>query len=116
MAETYGIPNIRDEEGKLKGIDHTFDWNNQDITIKHKPLTVTEQQEIEEQGENVEVEYMQELLNKKMVQPSIEGDWSLAEVICYFEGIVDFATGGGGEVMQQAREELQRRAVEDEGN
>lgn len=112
----YGIPNLRDADGQLKGVDHTYEWNGQEITIKHIPITSSEQQEIESHGRDIDVEVMQNLLDKKIVKPEVEGEWSLAEILCYFEGIVDFAGGGGGEVMAQAREELERRAEEESGN
>lgn len=114
MSE-YGIPDIRDADGSLKGVDHTYMWNGKEVTIQHVPITLSEQQEIENQGSEIDIEVMEEFLDEKIVKPEVEGDWSLAEVMCYFEGIVEFATGGGGDVMQQAREELERRASE-EGN
>lgn len=113
---SYGIPDIRDSEGNLKGVDHTYEWNGREVTIKHVPLTSAEQQEIESEGMDIDVSTMEEFLDRKMVEPSPEGDWALAEVMCYFEGVVDFATGGGGELMEQAREELERRAEEQQGN
>lgn len=114
MSE-YGIPDIRDADGSLKGVDHTFAWSGQEITIKHIPVTLSEQQEIESKGEEIDIAEMEHFLDDKLVKPEVDDEWAIAEVMCYFEGIVDFATGGGGDVMQQAREELERRADE-EGN
>lgn len=111
----YGIPDIRDADGSLKGVDHTFHWNGKEVTIRHVPITLSEQKEIEGQGTDIDIEVMEDFLDEKIVKPEVEGEYALAEVMCYFEGIVDFATSGGGDVMQQAREELERRASE-EGN
>lgn len=112
---SYGIPDIRDADGELKGVDYTYDWNGQEVTIKHIPITLSEQKEIEAQGTDIEVDKMVEFIDRKIVKPEPPEDWSLAEVMCYFEGIIEFATGGGGDVMEQARKELERRA-DDEGN
>ena len=113
----YGIPDIRDADGDLKGVDHTYEWNGHEVTIKHVPVTISEQQDIEAQGADVDVEYMQDFLDDHLVKPAAPaGDWSLAEVLCYFEGMIDFASGGGNDLMQQAREELERRAAAEQGN
>lgn len=117
MSDTYGIPDIRDASGDFKDVDHSFEWNGQEVIIKHIPLTAPEQQRIEDQGEDLDMEFMANILDEKMVEPAPpDGDWALAELTCYFEGIVDFASGGGNEMMAQARQELERRAAEQQGN
>lgn len=113
----YGLPGVRDKEGKRQVVEHSFDWNGNEITVKMKPPTISQQEEYEELGRDASTEKLREIVDRHIVEPTIPDDeeWTAAEVLAFVEGIVDFSTGGGGRAAEAVRDELEDRAI-DAGN
>jgi hypothetical protein len=105
----YGLPTVRDEQGDLQAVEHTFDYAGQEVTIKLVPPTISQQEEYEEMGEDVDADALRELLDEHLVEPDVSAaeDLTMREVMCYVEGIVDYSTGGG--MAADVREELEQR-------
>ena len=110
MSE-YGLPSVRDKDGELQAVDHTFEWDDDEITIRLLPPTITEQERYEELGEDANAERLREIIDRHLVKPEIPEDEDLTgrELTCYLEGIVDYSVGGGSDLRQQVSEELERR-------
>lgn len=112
---SYGLPEVRDREGNLQAVDHTFDWGGQSVTIRFRPPTIREVEDLERFGEQKEVdaEELEGVLDEFMIEPAPpSGDegWTMREVMCYLEGILDYSTGGGGvagDIREQVEQELE---------
>lgn len=111
----YGLPDARDSDGNIKEVDHTFEWDGEEVTIRLKPPTVAELQEYEELGEEANTSDLEEVLEDHLVKPELNGDLMANELLCYVRGIVDYTSGSGNALVQGAREELEERQGE-EGN
>lgn len=107
MSE-YGLPDTRDSEGERKAVEHTYDWNGREVTIKLLPPTISEQQEYEQLGDEADAEELAAILDTHLVEPDHD-DYTTREMLCYIEGIVDYGVGGGGEVAHEVREEIDAR-------
>lgn len=105
----YGLPNIRDSDGELAAVEHTYEWSGQEVTIKLKPPTISQHEEYEQFGDDVAAEKLVEILDRHLVEPDVGDDPTARELFCYLEGIVDYGTGGGG-MAADVREELEQRA------
>lgn len=114
----YGLPNTRDKDGELQAIDHTYDFDGEEITIKFRPPTVSEFERIEEiqQQADVDPSELEDLLREFLCKPEIPEDdsFSFREMMAYLEGIVQYSTGGGG-MQEEARAELEQH-LDAEGN
>jgi hypothetical protein len=115
MSE-YGLPEVRDKDGDLQPVEHTYEWGGEDITIKLLPPTIPEYSDYENLGEETENEELREIIGRHLVKPDIPEDQALTmpELLCYVEGIVDYCNGSAG-LGGAAREELEERGV-GEGN
>lgn len=107
----YGLPSVRDKDGELQAVEHEFEWDGDNITIKLLPPTITEQERYEQLGEDADAERLREIIDKHLVKPEIPDDEDLTgrELTCYLEGIVDYSVGGGSALRQEVAEELERR-------
>lgn len=109
----YGLPTPRDSKGDLKGVDHTYEWDGQEVTIKLVPPTISQQEEYEELGEETTADELTEIIDRHLVEPDTsEIDITARELFCYVEGIVDYSIGGGSDLADEVQEELERRQGE----
>jgi hypothetical protein len=117
MSE-YGLPGLRDKDGELQAVEHTYEWGGEEITIKLRPPTISEQDDYAELGEEASNEELRGILDDHLVKPEIPEDQELTgrELLAYVEGIVDFSQGGGNDVAQAVQEELEQRAEGSAGN
>jgi hypothetical protein len=114
MSE-YGLPDVRDKDGELQAVDHTYDWNGDEITIKLVPPTISEFEEYQDLGEDASSEELMPAVEDHLVKPEIDGDPTMAELLCYVNGIVDYCTGNSG-YAEEVREELDERQDGGRGN
>lgn len=110
MSE-YGLSGFRDKDGKRQTVEHTYTWDGQEVTIKLDPPTISQQEEYEQLGEEADSERLREIVDRHVVEPSIPEDeeWTTREVMCYLEGIINFSVGGGGEMGEAIRDEIEAR-------
>jgi hypothetical protein len=110
MSE-YGLPSVRDKDGELRPVEHTYEWGGEEVTIKLLPPTISQQERYEELGEDVDVERLREIVDTHLVKPDIPDDESLTsrELFCYLEGIVDYSVGGGDGMAAEVQAELEKR-------
>lgn len=109
MSE-YGLQGLRDEDGELKTQEHTYEWGDQEVTIKLKPPTITQQEEYEELGEDTEAGDLRDIMNQHLVEPQVdEEDLTMRELMCYLEGIMDYSVGEATGMAGDVQEELEAR-------
>lgn len=115
MSKTnYGLPDARDPEtGDLQAVEHEYDWNNETVTIKLVPPTLSQMQQYEELGDDIDIERLEDIVDTHIEEPSRSAnEMTLREVTCYIEGVVDYGAGdGGGNLSPEVREELEQRAA-----
>lgn len=114
----YGIPDLRDEEGGLREVDHTFQWNNSDVTIRITPPTIGQIEKYQRLGDEAEPEEIKDVLKDHLVKPEVDyNDLTATEMLCYATGIMDHVSGGStGGLSSAVKEELEARRGESEGN
>lgn len=113
----YGLPTPRDSTGRLKPVDHTYDWGDHEVTIKLIPPTISQQEDYEELGTETSSEDLREILEDHLVEPDIsEMDLTARELLCYVEGIVDYSVGDARGMAAEVQEELEARQSAGEGN
>lgn len=107
----YGLTGIRDEEtGEVDTDEFVFEWDGQEVRLELVPPTLTQQENYEGLGSDVEVEQLREIVERHVVKPEEPpDDWTLREVSCYLEGIMRYSAQGGTDLGQVAREELAQR-------
>lgn len=104
----YGLTDERDSDGNRKAVEHSYEWDGQDIHIKLIPPTISEIEEYEEFGEEMPASKLRDVIDDHIVKPEVE-DPTMREVMCYIEGIIDYA-GEGNELANAAQEELESRS------
>jgi hypothetical protein len=105
----YGLPSQRDAEGNLQAVEHTFEFDDQEVTIKLVPPTFTQLEEYEDMGENVSTDELRTIIDKHLAKPDLKpGEMTVREVECYVQGIVDY-DAAGSDLAQAAQEELAER-------
>ncbi|WP_459191821.1 hypothetical protein [Halosimplex sp. J119] len=114
MSE-YGLPDIRDKDGELQAVEHTYEWNGDDVTIKLIPPTIAEYESYEDLGDEAGAGELQEVVDDHLEKPEIAGEPTTAELLCYVHGIVDYCNGGGG-FAGEVQEELDQRQDAAPGN
>lgn len=114
----YGLTGLRDKDGELQAVDHTIEWNDSEVTIRFRPPTLAEQDELENLDEDEPVEKMEEILDKHMVKPAIPEDssWTAREMWVYIQAIIDWSMGGDGGIGDEIEEEIDERTPGDKGN
>jgi len=115
----YGITGLRDADGGLNAIEHTFQFNGEPVTIEFVPPTISESDSLEEmlEKEDLSPAEIQEPLNEYLVEPAIPDgdDWTLREFNCYIMGIYKWSMGqADGTVPAEISDELDEHG--DEGN
>lgn len=117
MSKTnqYGLPSLRGEDNQLVPVDHTFEWNGEQVRIKLLPPTIRQVTEYEKLGTDVDVDRLEEIVDQHIVEPDMPAsEMSMHEINCYIYGIQDHGAGGGeADLMEQVRNELESR---DSGN
>lgn len=110
----YGLPDPReDDDSGLKGVDHEFEWNGETVSIRLVPPTLNQLQGYQDMGANADVDELKDILERHIVKPEKDpGDMTMREVNCYIDGILDYSNDGGGDLMQEVREELEERRGE----
>lgn len=115
----YGIAGLRDSDGERKPVEHTTDWNGDEVTVKFVPPTITEVDDLEEllNQEDLTPKEIQGPLNEYLVEPSIPDDqeWTLPEFNCYIGAIYEWSMGDGDGAAGAVADELEERDG-DEGN
>lgn len=118
MSE-YGLPGVRDKDGELQSVEHTFRFDGDEIDIKLRPPTITEYEDLEElmDEDDVEPDELEAVARDYLVKPDIPEDESLSfrETVAYIHGIMDHAAGGSG-VHEEIQEELEELQQEQAGN
>lgn len=106
---SYGLSSVRDNDGNLQVVEHTYEWNGQEVTIKFTPPTIQEQDRLENMGDDVDPDELEGILNDKLVEPSLpDGEsWTMREMMCYMEGMIRYSVGG--ELGDAVQEELEAR-------
>lgn len=106
----YGITKERDSDGNRKPVDHTFEFDGDEITIQLMPPTISEVEEFEEFGDDMPASKLKEIFNRHILKPDVE-DPTITELTAYVQGLVDYANGGT-ELADAAKEELEARGAE----
>lgn len=109
---SYGLSGLRDKDGNRQTVEHSYEWGGDEITIKLDPPTVSQQEAYEDLGEEAGAGELRDVLDEHLVEPSIPDDeeWTMRELLCYVNGIVDFSNGGAPDVIDEVRDELDQRA------
>ena len=93
----YGISGLRDADGERKVVEHTHQFDGEDVTIKFVPPTIAEVDDLEEllEQEDLSPADIQQPLNDYLVEPTIPDgeDWTLREFNCYIEAIYSWSLG-----------------------
>jgi len=112
----YGLPTSRDNEGNRKPVDHSYEYDGDDITIKLLPPTISEIEEYENLDDNVNAAQLRDILDTHLVRPEQE-DYTIDELWAYYSGILEYALDGNtSELAAEAEQRLDERADEGEGN
>jgi len=117
MAD-YGLPEVRDPDtGDLQPVDHTFEFDNDEVTIRILPPTLSEQEEYENLGMETGADELRDILEDHLIKPEppADGEWSMRELMAYLQGILDYSTGGTDQ-SALVQEEIERRGGTDTGN
>jgi len=105
----YGLPTQRDAEGNLQAVEHTFEFDDQEVAIKLVPPTFTQLEAYEDMGENVSTDELRTIIDEHLVKPDHNpGEMTVREVQCYVQGIVDY-NADDSDLAQAAQEELAER-------
>jgi len=115
MSE-YGLPGVRDKDGDLREVEHTYEWDGEEITIKILPPTTAQLERYENFGDDVDADKLRDVVDEHLVKPDIPEDKDLTarELFCYMEGVMDHAQGSTG-LAEEVREEIEARS-ESAGN
>jgi hypothetical protein len=107
----YGLPDVRDpDSGELQAVDHSYTFDGQDVTIQLVPPTISQFEEYEQMGTDVDVDELFVVVDEHLVKPEIDRkDATVRELTCYLQGIIDYGVGGGSNFMQGVRRELEER-------
>lgn len=112
----YGLPSVRDREGDLQAVDHTFTFDGDEVSIRFTPPTIAEYEDLEEfqQRQDVDPDELENVVRDYLVKPDIPEDQSLTfrETLAYLQGIMDYSTGGAGlnEEIVEKLDEIQAEA------
>jgi hypothetical protein len=109
MSE-YGLPETRDKDGELQAVEHTYEWDGEEVTIKLFPPTISEFESYEDLGMKAGADELQDVVDDHLVKPEIpeDEDLTMRELLCYVEGIVDYSNGGTPRAAA-VQEELEER-------
>lgn len=110
MSE-YGLATPRDDEtDDPLPVDHTYEWDEEEVTIELVPPTLDQLEEYQDLGGDVDTDRLRDIVDKHITKPDIPaGKMTVREVNCYIRGILDYGEDGGSDRIQQMREALQER-------
>lgn len=92
----YGVPNLRTADGERKPVDHEFTFRGDDIKIQFVPPSVTELDDLQGLGEEVDDREFARRLQEHIVKPEIDpDDITERELLAYQYGIMDYNLGSG---------------------
>lgn len=113
----WGLPSQRDSDGKLRPVEHEYEYQGESVKIKLFPPTVSQLEGYEEFGDETGVSELADVVGEHIVKPEIEdpSELTIRELMCYVQGIIDFGASGGSDFVEDAREELEARQ-DGEGN
>lgn len=116
----YGLPTPRDGENNLLPQDHSYEWNGQEVKIKLIPPTISQLEQYQNLGDDVEVDALRDIVDTHVEEPLKSkglnaGDLTVREVNCYVEGIIDYGDTGGKK-MEEVREAIEEREGRSGGN
>lgn len=106
----YGLAGLRDKDGDLQAVDYSYEWNDDEITIKLRPPTIAEQEELEDLDDDAGPDELEEILERHIVKPEIKGSWTTREMWAYMEGIIKYSTGDEDGVADEIAAEIERRS------
>lgn len=110
MSSTqYGLTDERNSDGSRKEVEHTYDFEGQEVTVKLLPPTISEVEEYErlEAKDEIDADKLKEIVREHIKKPEIN-DPTMREVRCYVQAILDYSHGGG-ELAEMAEAELEKR-------
>lgn len=114
-SQEYGLPVPRDRDGELQSVEHTYEWQGHEVTIKLVPPTIADLREYEQFGDETETDDLMKVYERHIVEPSVPTDAvTMRELLCYIEGVIDYGAAGGSDLVAQAQEALDERS--DPGN
>jgi len=111
VTEQYGLTDLRDKDGDLENVEFSYEWAGEEITIKFRPPTLSEQEEFEDLDEDEPAENLESLLDEHMVKPSVSEDssWTAREMWCYITGIMRWSMGGENSLAADIEDEIDER-------
>lgn len=112
----YGLAGLRDKDGELQTVEYSFEWSGQEITLKIRPPTLSEQQALEDLGDDASADELQTILDRHIVKPDVAGDYTTREMWAYVEGLMRFSMGEDNDLADQVANELDARQSDSEGN
>lgn len=117
MSE-YGLTSLRDADGELQAVDHSYEWGGQEVTIKFVPPTLSQQEQLEDLDDDAAADKLEELLDRHMVKPSVPENesWTAREMWCYITGIMRWSMGEDGGLGEELESEIDERTGEGQGN
>lgn len=118
MSDTeYGLAGFRDKDGNLQPVEHSYSWNGEEITIKFRPPTIAEQEELENLDDDAGASELEAVLDRHMVKPQIPdgGSWTTREMWAYLQGIMQHSIGEAG-IGEDLDEAIADRSPGGEGN
>jgi len=106
----YGLTGLRDKDGEIQPVDYTYEWNGQEITIKLRPPTIAEQEEIEQLDDDAPAGELEDLLSRHILKPEIKDSWTTREMWAYIEGLMRWSMGDdAGDLADELADELEKR-------
>lgn len=112
----YGLPTQRTgDDNNPDPVDHTFEWDGDEVTIKLVPPTLGQIKRYENLGDDVGIEALEEIVDDHIEKPEIPAEnMTMEEINCYVNGILDHGQNGGGDLTDEAQQYLDEHA--DGGN
>lgn len=109
MSE-YGLTQPRDDDGDPEPVDHTYEWDGEEVTIELVPPTLEQLKEYRDLGTDADMEELEKIVDRHVIKPEMPAaEMTEREVTCYMFGLRDYSESGGGERMQQVREAITER-------
>lgn len=108
----FGLTGLRDSDGNVRAQTKTFEWQGEEVKLKYYPLTLSEQERLEE-DEEIDADWIRDFADSKIVKPQIPDDeeWTFREIACFIECLLRDSTGDvdAEDIASQVAEELEER-------
>lgn len=110
----YGLSTPRDPDtDDPLPVEHKYEWNGEDVVIELVPPTLDQLERYQEMGADVDTEALRDIVDDHIEKPDRPaGSMTVREINCYIRGILDYGEDGGGDRMDELREELAKRNAE----